>query len=97
MKYTSDEIESAGAEMVTVDMVTTKSPAELAGSAMQYTPLQMHFLARLERLRNAKTEIDAYSDEDPFMKRLVDRGLFATYRECMDEGVGAEARHLLHI
>jgi hypothetical protein len=29
------------------------------------------------------------------MKKLVERGMFATYRECIDEGVGAEARHLV--
>jgi hypothetical protein len=97
MKYTSEDIQSAEAEMVAVDMIAEEAPAELAGSAMQYTPLQMHFLSRLERLRNAKVEVDAYREDDPFMKRLVDRGLFATYRECIDEGVGAEARHLLHI
>jgi hypothetical protein len=97
MKYTSDDIQSAEGELVATDMVAEEASVEMAGSAMQYTPLQSHFLLRLERLRNAKMEIDAYSDDDPFMKRLVDRGLFATYRECIDEGVGAEARHILHI
>ena len=97
MKYTSDEIQSAGTELVTADVVAESPSLELAGSAMTYTPLQLHFLSRLERLRNAKAEIDTYTDDDPFMKRLVDRGLFATYRECIDEGVGAEARHVLHI
>ena len=96
MKYTSDEIQPAEAELIATDAVEDAT-VERAGSAMQYTPLQAHFLTRLERLRNAKEEIDSYSDDDPFMKRLVDRGLFATYRECIDEGVGAEARHILHI
>jgi hypothetical protein len=97
MKYTSDDIQPADTEMIATDVAAQEESVERVGSAMQYTPLQAHFLTRLERLRNAKTEIDAYADDDPFMKRLVDRGLFATYRECIDEGVGAEARHILHI
>ena len=38
------------------------------------------------------TEIDSYNDVDPLMKRLVGRWLFATYRECIDEGVGVDMR-----
>ena len=93
MKYTSDDIQSADADVV----VGEELPAVLSGSTQTYTPLQMHFLSRLERLNKAKYEIDSMGDEDPFMKRLVDRGLFATYRECVDEGVASEARHILRI
>jgi hypothetical protein len=48
-------------------------------------------------LSDARHEIELTNDEDPFMKKLVDRGLFATYRECVDEGVATEARHILKI
>ena len=94
MKYTSDEIEPA--EAVEAE-ATGEAFSVLPGSIQVYSPLQMHFLARLKRLQDARREIDSVADADPFMKRLVDRGLFATYRECLDEGVGAEARHLLNI
>ena len=91
MKYTSDDIQSAE----TGGAPTAETVEELQGSAQTYTPLQMHFLARLQRLRDAKQEIDQYGDSDPFMKKLVERGLFARYRESIDEGVAVEARHLL--
>jgi hypothetical protein len=97
MKYTSNEIQSAGAEVPVDEVVAEALPAGLAGSAMAYTPLRVHFLARLQRLSDARHEIGMTNDEDPFMKRLVDRGLFATYRECIDEGVTTEVRHILKI
>jgi hypothetical protein len=73
MKYTSDEIQSAGAEVPVDEVVAQALPAGLVGSAMAYTPLQVHFLARLQRLSDARHEMGMTNDEDPFMKRLVDR------------------------
>lgn len=72
-------------------------PRALAGSSVQYNPLQMHFLSRLVRLAETKVEFDDGTVTDPFMRRLLERGIFATYRECVEEGVGAEARHILHM
>ena len=66
-------------------------------TAKVYSPIQMHFLARLRRLDGVRGQLDSLPARDPFMKKLVDRGLFATYRECMDEGVGPEARQILNI
>ena len=66
-------------------------------TAKAYSPVQMHFLARLRRLDGVRVQLDSLPAPDPFMKRLVDRGLFATYRECLDEGIGQEAREILRI
>jgi hypothetical protein len=41
--------------------------------------------------------MESLPGQDAFMKKLVGRGLFATYRECIDEGVGVEARQILKI
>ena len=94
MKYTSDDIQPAEASEA---RARTVAPVQFGASVRSYTPLQMHFLARLERLDQVKRELEAMPEPDPFMHKLVGRGLFATYRECIDEGVGAEARHLLKI
>ena len=67
------------------------------GSTVAYNPLQVHFLSRLVRLADTKQEFDEGTLPDPFMKRLLERGIFATYRECVEQGVGAEARHILHM
>ncbi len=66
-------------------------------AAKAYSPIQMHFLARLRRLDGVRGQLDALPARDPFMKKLVDRGIFATYRDCMDEGIGDEARQILNI
>ncbi len=66
-------------------------------TAKAYSPIQMHFLARLRRLDGVRGQLDTVPASDPFMKKLVDRGIFATYRDCMDEGIGDEARQILNI
>ena len=66
-------------------------------AAKAYSPIQMHFLARLRRLDGVRGQLDTLPARDPFMKKLVDRGIFATYRDCMDEGIGDEARQILNI
>ena len=97
MKFTSDEIQFAEAESTTEATAPEALGARLPGPVMAYTLLQAHFLSRLQRLSDAKNEIDQNHGEDPFMKRLVDRGMLATYRECVDEGVATEARHILKV
>ena len=94
MQYTSGDIQPAEAfEAFDVEA----APVELGASIGAYTPLQMYFLARLQRLDQVKRKLESMSEQDPFMQKLVGRGRIATYRECIDEGVGAEARHLLKI
>ena len=66
-------------------------------TAKAYSPIQMHFLARLRRLDGVRGQLDTVPASDPYMKKLVDRGIFATYRDCMDEGIGDEARQILNI
>ena len=69
-----------------------------AGTGVKaYSPIQAYFLARLRRLEGMRCQMDSSPAHDPFAKKLVDRGLFATYRECMDAGVGSEARRILDI
>ena len=62
-----------------------------------YSSIQTHFLARLQGLEEARRQLDALPAQDPFMRKLVGRGLFATYLECIDVGVGCEARQILYM
>lgn len=62
-----------------------------------YSAIHVYFLARLRRLEGMRCQMDSLPARDPFTKKLIDHGLFATYRECMDEGVGSEARRILNI
>ena len=54
-------------------------------------------LARLQRLDNIKLQLAALFTPDPLIVKLVGRGLFATYRECVDAGIGTEACTILKI
>ena len=60
-----------------------------------YTPLQIAFLARLLRLLETKAEFNTDGTADPFMYKIVERGVFAFFRECEDVGVRIEAMQLL--
>ncbi len=62
--------------------------------AKAYTPVQMHFLSRLQRLGDIRDEA---SDSDALTVKLVGRGIYSIYRECIDAGVGDEARGILGI
>ena len=62
--------------------------------AKVYTPLQMHFLSRLQRLGDIRKEAH---DADELTVKLVGRGIYSIYRECIDAGVGDEARGILGI
>ncbi|MEE8518517.1 MAG: hypothetical protein V3S98_05280 [Dehalococcoidia bacterium] len=93
MKYLSTDIQSADA-VESVEDTASRLPDQ---SVRAYSPLQMHFLARLQRLDGVRVQMASMPGQDPFMAKLVGRGLFATYRECVDEGIGAEARHILKI
>jgi hypothetical protein len=59
--------------------------------------IQSEFLARLERLKKAREQLSVMPDADPLTVKLVARGLFATYQECLDQGVGHEARAILEL
>ena len=71
--------------------------ADATAGVKAYSPIQTYFLARLRRLQDMRSQIDSLPDHDPLAKKLVDRGLFATYLECMDESVGSEAKGILNI
>ncbi len=91
MKYTSTDLQPAETVVPAIAPLPSRVPVRA------YSPLQMHFLARLQRLEDVRRQMEMIDGSDPFMKKLVGRGLFATYRECVDEGVGSEARVILKI
>jgi hypothetical protein len=92
MDYLSSDIQPVN----TTERTFEPSPA--APDIHTYSPpIQMHFLARLQRLEEARGQMESLPCQDVFMKKHVGCGLFVTYRECVDEGVGVEARQILKI
>ena len=68
-------------------------PALLEGTEDRYSSLQLHFLRRLNYLlclrQQQRTQLK------PAGLRLLDRAIFATYRDCAAEGVLAEAEKVV--
>jgi hypothetical protein len=51
------------------------------------------FVSRLERLMRLRQ--DYIDDLNPLGLRLLDRALYATYRDCLDFGAGREANGIM--
>jgi hypothetical protein len=58
------------------------------------SPLQMHFLRRLNRLLRLRTDQAGQLNEDGV--RLIDRAIYSTYCDAVDLGATDEAQELLH-
>ena len=58
------------------------------------SPMQSHFLQRLNRLLKLRSEQSGQLNEDGL--RLMDRTIYATYCDAVDVGVTEEAQGLLH-
>lgn len=60
-----------------------------------YTELQCHYLLRIKRLQALLNEEMVYAPAQEFTRRLLVRGIYGTYRECVDQGIGDEALHIV--
>jgi len=67
--------------------------ALLEGTEDRYSSLQLHFLRRLNRLLRLRQEQRA--ELKPEGLRLLDRAIFATYRDCAAAGLTAEAQKVV--
>jgi hypothetical protein len=63
-------------------------------SETPYSPLQLHFLRRLNRLLRLRADQSAQLNEDGV--RLIDRAVYSTYCDAVDLGVAEEAQKLVH-
>lgn len=59
-----------------------------------FSPLQLYFLRRLNRLLHLRTEQSGQLNEDGLL--LIDRAIYSTYCDAVDLGVTEEAQDLLH-
>jgi hypothetical protein len=68
--------------------------ALLEGAEDRYSSLQLHFLRRLNRLLCLRQQQRAQLKPEGL--RLIDRAIFAAYRDCSAAGVSAEAQKVVH-
>jgi hypothetical protein len=67
--------------------------APVTENEASYSPLQLHFLRRLNRLLRLRQEQRAELNSEGL--RLIDRAIYATYCDACDVGVAEEAQRLL--
>ena len=58
-----------------------------------YSPLQLHFLRRLNRLLRLRADQSGDLNEDGVL--LIDRAIYSTYCDAVDLGVAGEAQKLV--
>ena len=66
-----------------------------SGSLRSYSPTQLHFLMRLSHLQKQRRETVNVLDASDWRMRLIHKGLYSTYRDCVELGVGDEAKMLM--
>ncbi|MBI2022703.1 hypothetical protein HYS97_02555 [Candidatus Daviesbacteria bacterium] len=62
-----------------------------------YTPLQLWALWRASYLDKRRIEYMEDPESEEWKKRLLNKAAYSTFRDCVDAGVGAEARQLLKL
>lgn len=67
--------------------------APITENEASYSPLQLHFLRRLNRLLRLRQEQSAELNGEGL--RLIDRAIYCTYCDACDVGVVEEAQKLL--
>jgi len=61
----------------------------------QYTPTQLFFLTRLSWLIRQRRELTNTLDATDWRTKLLNKALYSTFLDCVEEGIGDEAKGLL--
>lgn len=64
-------------------------------SLKSYSPIQLFFLMRLSYLQRERRSRMATQDSSDWQMRLIHKSLYSTYQDCIDQGVGDEAKLLM--
>ena len=86
--------------MAEYDLKSTSRKADLSRDKNDQflqinTPQQMYFLGRLERLMAIKSSYRNDSSQEKWLEDAVGRAIYSTLRDCIEMGVGEEAKALL--
>ncbi|MGQ9573246.1 MAG: hypothetical protein ACUVV3_08700 [Dehalococcoidia bacterium] len=93
MKVVSSEVVAGMEYLGAQHEVRDDLSALLEGTEDRYSSLQLHFLRRLSRLLCLRQQQKAQLK--PEALRLLDRAIFATYRDCTAAGVAVEAQKIV--
>jgi hypothetical protein len=73
---------------------TASAPVQ-TGGLRSYTPIQLFLLTRLASLVRQRREFINMLDAGDWKRKLLDKALYSTYLDCVEQGVGDEAKGLL--
>jgi len=74
--------------------VRDEETAVLQGSEDRYSKLQLYFLRRLNYLLRLRQQQRTHGTDSATL-RVLDRSIFATYRDCAASGVTADAQKVI--
>jgi hypothetical protein len=66
-----------------------------SNSLKSYSPTQLFFLMRLSYLQRQRRECVNVLENADWRMRLLNKALYSTYQDCVEAGVGTEAKLLL--
>ncbi len=70
-------------------------PQGSGANLKSYSPPQLFFLMRLSYLQKQRRETTNVLDAGDWRMRLIHKALYSTYRDCVEQGVGDEAKLLM--
>ncbi len=56
------------------------------------TPLQDHFMEKLTRMLQQRQSYAAEPNHDPTLVKVLDRAIYVTYLDCLNQGIADLAR-----
>ncbi len=77
------------------DTVQPESDQVITVAAQQLTKLQDHFLDRLQYFLNRKSEVQQDPASDSRILKALDKAIYSTYLDCVEQGVGEDAKAIL--
>ena len=76
-------------------IVRNALPPDALGEDDELNPLQMYGLGLLERVMAVRKSYEDDPSKDAWMMNALNRAVYAAYLDCVDEGVGENAKALL--
>lgn len=70
-------------------------PRGASGNLKSYSPTQLHFLMRLSHLQKQRRDTMNIYEPSDWHVRLIHKSLYSTYRDCIELGIGEEAKLLM--
>ena len=77
------------------ERATANSAPVQTGGLRSYSPTQLFFLTRLSWLIRQRRELINTLDSSDYRAKLLNKALYSTFLDCVEEGVGDEAKNLL--